>query len=365
MANLYANLSKIRFLKKNYSAKFLFVAFIGIHIPLISIVIISITDNSYSNSLAILLTTLIATLVASALTLYFLNQLLWPLREAKKALGAYLLQKEMPALPVHYTDEAGLLLKELQTTIEQLDYLIGEKKDVITLLSHDIRTPFNQILSISNEIIAENNKEIIDQYTQTIKEVTVKNLLILNDILKLLKTEHIDGNNQANIELNSIAVSCIDHFAASAKAKSVRLQFTGTSSPVYVYGNQILLTEAVSNLLNNAIKFSFPGAAVELKTEIKDDRACLTVTDSGIGISQEDMHKIFHRFTSAGKTGTNGEHSSGVGLYLSRKVIQKMKGDLSVTSDGKNKGASFTAFLPLVAAEQSPATYGSHLKNGM
>ncbi len=364
MTNLYTNLSKIRFLKKNYSLKFLFVAFIGIHIPLIIIVIIGIIDNFTSTSMAVLVSTLVATLVASALTLFFLNQLLWPLHEAKKALSLYLSKKQLPTLPTHFTDEAGLLLKELQLTIEQLDYLISEKKDVITLLSHDIRTPFNQILSITNEMIAGYDKEMTLQYAQSIKEISVKNLLILNDILKLLKSEQLDESENIDIELNDLVHSACDHLSSSATVKSISVIITESETPVFVFGNKVLLTEAVSNLINNAIKFSYTGSAVQVRVGLEKGMARISITDQGTGIRKEDMQKIFQRFTSAGKTGTNGEHSSGVGLYLSRKIIQKLGGNLVAFSEGKNKGASFTASMPVSSpvALYNPI-YESHLKS--
>lgn len=364
MANLYANLSKIRFLRKNYSLKFLFVAFIGIHIPLITIVIIGIIDNFTSTSLGLLISALVATLVASALTLYFLNKLLWPLHEAKKALGLYLSQRQLPTLPTQYVDEAGLLLKELQLTIEQLDYLINEKKDVITLLSHDIRTPFNQILSITNEMIAGYDKELTHQYAQSIKDISVKNLLILNDILKLLKTEQLEESERTAIELNDLVHSASDHLSSSATEKSISVIITDADAPVFIFANKVLLTEAISNLINNAIKFSYPGTAIQVRVWTEKRMASISVKDQGTGIRKEDMQKIFHRFTSAGKTGTNGEHSSGVGLYLSRKIIQKLGGNLTASSEGKNKGATFTASLPISNSVVQPnLIYESHLKN--
>ncbi|MEO8172223.1 MAG: HAMP domain-containing sensor histidine kinase [Sediminibacterium sp.] len=364
MSNLYTGLSKLRLLRKNYSLKFLFVAFLGIHIPLITIVILIVTNNFIFNQTYVLIAVLAATLGASIITLYFLNKLLWPLREAKDALGNYLADKKMPALPIHFQDEAGQLLKELQHTIEHLDYLIGEKKDVITILSHDIRTPFNQILGLSGMILLETDRNAINQHAVTMKEVCVKNLMVLNDILKLLKTDHLDENDHTEVELNEMIAMVKHHLSPTSKSKSIQV-IIDTSQPVQVLANKVLLAEAFTNVLSNAIKFSFPGSEIHVKIEEIDGAAIVRVRDYGIGITEEDKGKIFKRFTSVGKTGTAGEHSSGVGLYLSRRIITKNKGHLNVFSDGKGQGSTFTITLPSLAVhspvkKKSFAIYESH-----
>ena len=203
MKNLYSSLSKIGFLNKNYSLKFLFVAFIGIHIPLIIIVLISVTDIFIFDKTYILLATLLATLAASALTLFFLNKLLWPLLEAKNALTNYVFKKEIPQLPIQFEDEAGILLRELQYAIEHLDYLIEEKKDVATILSNDIRVPFEQFFDLSTRIIEETDSETIRQNAITIKQVSIKNLLTLNGILTFMATNRMQNRKGVIYESRS------------------------------------------------------------------------------------------------------------------------------------------------------------------
>jgi signal transduction histidine kinase len=346
MPTLYASLSKLRFLRKNYSFKFLFVAFIGIHIPLITIIIISVTGIFTFSSTYILIAALVATLAATAATLYFLNRLLWPLREARRALGNYLSSKKIPDLPLHHEDEAGVLLKELQHTIEHLDYLIGEKKDVIAILSHDIRTPFNQVLGLSGMILLETERSAINQHAQTMKEICVKNLLVLNDILNLLKTDYSEEAENTQVELNDMISIVCHHLAPSSKSKSVSIEVRN-SQPVMVLANKVLLAEAFSNLISNAIKFSYPGGLIRIGITKKEETALIEIRDNGIGITEEDKSSIFKRFTNAGKQGTAGEHSSGVGLYLSRKIISKTGGDVNVYSDGKDKGSTFTITIPI------------------
>ena len=139
----------------------------------------------------------------------------------------------------------------------------------------------------------------------------------------------------------------------------------GASRPIQVFANKVLLAEAFTNVLANAIKFSYPGGEIEINMEERDGAAVVRIRDYGIGITEEDKGKIFRRFTSAGKTGTAGEHSSGVGLYLSRKIITKNKGYLNVFSDGKGHGSTFTITLPITATagliqKREAVIYESH-----
>lgn len=186
MSHLYSKLSKLPFLRMHYSGKFLFVAFIGIHIPLIIIVLITVTGTFSFTKETTLIACLLATLAASALTLYFLNQLLWPLHKAKTALERYLTHQELPNLPTRFEDEAGILLKQLQQTLEQQNQLLDEKKDTIQLLSHNVQLPFEQFSHLSTLIIQETDLEKLHELGRTIKEISVKNLLTLHQVLSYL-----------------------------------------------------------------------------------------------------------------------------------------------------------------------------------
>ncbi len=189
MSHLYGKLSKLPFLRMRYSGKFLFVAFIGIHIPLIIIVLITVTGIFSFTKETMLTACLVATLAASALTLYFLNQLLWPLHKAKAALERYLTHQELPNLPTQFEDEAGILLKQLQQTLEQQNQLLDEKKDTIQLLSHNVQLPFEQFSQLSSQIIQETDLEKLHDHGRTIKDIAVKNLLSLHQVISYLKNK--------------------------------------------------------------------------------------------------------------------------------------------------------------------------------
>ncbi len=140
--SIYKRLNGITFLSKSYTFKFLFIAFLGIHIPLIGLIFFIIFKPTSISGGSIFILTLLLTLGASALTLLVLNSLLAPLKASKSALVAYLKERKLPDLPTNFQDEAGILMQKVQETIIKLNGLLEEKKDLIGLLSHDLRTPF-------------------------------------------------------------------------------------------------------------------------------------------------------------------------------------------------------------------------------
>ena len=104
--------------------------------------------------------------------------------------------------------------------------------------------------------------------------------------------------------------------------------------------------------MGNAIKFSSDGKNIFITGKQENDGVCLSVKDEGLGFMQSEIEKLFDRFTSTGKKGTHGEASIGLGLYLSKKMIEKHSGKLVAASEGINKGATFTIMLPSLVTKK-------------
>jgi signal transduction histidine kinase len=304
------------------------------------------TETLIFSKITVFWLTLAATLLSTAATLFFLNRLLWPLHAARKALENYTRKQELPNLPTGYTDEAGILLKELQATLNHLDQLMEEKRDVTTLLSHDIRAPFQQFLGLSDLIRTGQGQEELSRYAELIREISLKNLLVLNDILKILHSDKIETKDHNNFILNELIEESLNSISTSLAGKSVSLNLEARDT-IRVKGNRILLKEALVNLLDNAIKFSHTGGKIDLYLELEKKEAAITVRDYGVGFAAIDAERIFDRFTRAGKKGTLGEPSSGVGLYLARKIARQHGGDITASSAGPGQGASFLFLLPV------------------
>ena len=239
-------------------------------------------------------------------------------------------------------DEARTLLSDIQDTIVHLDNMLAEKNDMIDLLSHDLRSPVNRILALSNlvKIDDETKKEI---YADYIAEECKSLLSVLENILLMMKEDSRPFKlGQVNLsELIEETVRFFD-FALSEKSLNVNVSI---DKSIYITVQRELFVQAVRNIVGNAIKFSSNGKNIFISAIQGKDQVSLSVKDEGLGFQPADVEHLFDRFTKTGKKGTQGEASMGLGLYLSKKMIEKHDGKLLAESEGINKGATFTIVL--------------------
>ncbi|MCR9082739.1 MAG: HAMP domain-containing histidine kinase [Cyclobacteriaceae bacterium] len=344
---VYHSLSRISKLSK-YSYKFLFIAFLGIHIPLIGIIIYSLLGNHVELTQGqIIFWILIFTLIATGITLYLLNQLLAPLILSKEALENYIESRKLPSLPSGYKDEAGVLMQKVQNTLVTMDELVQAKNDMIELISHDLRSPINRNLGLIALAISENQESEIDEYLKMIEKESKKQINLLGHLLKQLEREEIEiGEDQKEIVLlKNLIIQKLETLADIIKQKRLQVNIN-ISDQLKIKVDKELFGQVLQNLIHNASKFSNSEQIIEISAEQEPNHLKIKVRDFGIGFSTENSERLFRRFTDMGRLGTQGEESTGIGLYLSRRIIERHSGSLRGFSDGKNKGATFEIIIP-------------------
>lgn len=339
---IYRRLSQIPVIKHNYSLKFLFVAFIGIHVPLIGIITYALTNSSnYFSAKIVIITALLFTLLSTAVTLYFLNKLLAPLLMSDKALKDYINTGALPNLPKTYGDEAGKLMALIQETIQHLDKLANDKQEITTLVSHNLRTPLNQIVGFCEliKIDADNLKE----YVEKIESVTKLQLRSLSDLLNQLMATGttLNTSNALEYNLNVFIEDEIEGVMDSIKAKDLKLTLHLTDELLTTNKSKNNLSLVFQNLISNAIKFSYRYGEISVATRRLGDHIEIEVRDEGLGFSASYQPSLFKDARTTGRKGTNNEPSVGLGLHLSKKIIEQSGGGLTAFSDGDGKGARF------------------------
>ncbi len=341
---LYHNLSQIGFLKKSYAFKFLFVAFIGIHIPLIGILFFVLYYNHSVSPTSILIFSLIMTLLATLITLVVLNQLIKPISLASKSLDDYRNNRKLSILPTEYTDEAGLLLCNIQESIYESESFINEKQDLIYMLSHDLKNFAGNPQGLANLIISENPSESIRQLAELICESTNLQFRYIENFIKLLQEQ--DRVVKGNLEMRMISFPNILPFINEQVEqrlidKNIKLTLNLELIEAKLRIDEGLLVQVIVNLISNAVKFSYFDSEIKVRVYNENSKFIITVTDRGIGFDKNQIDELFKKFTKMSRLGTANESSTGIGLYLCKKIIEKNKGRLSATSEGKNKGAEF------------------------
>lgn len=358
---IYNFLSKVAPGKKKYAFKFFLVALPVILFPLAELMVfVMMSKGIIVASLQTVVVSVIAlTILSAVVMLYLYNKLLTPLHLARHALNNYVSSNEMPHLPVGYNDEAGILLGDIQATLTQLDTLLTEKSDMIDLLSHDLRSPVGRIISLSNLIKADDETDK-NMYADYIINECKGLLRVLENILMMLKEEN-HAVTLDNVNLKQLMTETVGFFDFAIADKSLNVTIDIDES-LHVVVQQELFTQAVRNIIGNAIKFSPVGLSIAISADHTDQYISLSIIDEGLGFNPADTEKIFDRFTRAGKKGTHGEKSMGLGMYLSKKIVEKHGGTLTAVSDGLNKGATFTITMNRLVIKKPQGKYSGAKK---
>jgi len=344
---LYSNLSKISFLKK-YSTKFLAIAFLGIHIPLIGLIIFLTYNEGVLSPIIILIFTLIFTLGATAVTLFILNKLLEPIKLARNSLKVYLESQELPALPIYFKDEVGELLKDLQFSIEVFDNLIDSKQQTIAILSHDLRNPCAGIIMLIDLLKEEESASEREIMMTNIHSLAEQQLAIMESTLANLRNESKTQGKLEKVELDlrKIIAEVIKTQKVALDQKKINVEFN-CNSALILRGNETAFRQVFLNLISNAIKFSQTDGKIWINAEKTKSEINIAIIDQGLGFKKEVSEALFKPFTEHSRLGTKGESSQGMGLFITRRFINKHSGTLMARSEGLNKGSTFSIQLPL------------------
>ncbi|RED26524.1 signal transduction histidine kinase [Flavobacterium cutihirudinis] len=341
---LYHNLSQISFLKRNYAFKFLFVAFIGIHIPLIGILFFVLYSDHTVSPTSILIFSLIMTLLATLVTLLVLKQLIKPISIASKALDDYRSNRKLSVLPTEYKDEAGLLMCNIQESIYESESFINEKQDLIYMLSHDLKNFAGNPQGLAKLILSENPSDSVSHLAELICESTNLQFRYIENFIKLLKEQ--DQVVKVNQEARTVVFPNIlpfinEQVEQRLTDKNITLNLSLEAVEAKLKIDEGLLVQVLVNLISNAVKFSYFDSEIKVRIYNDDTKLIIKVADNGIGFDKHQIEELFKKFTKMSRLGTANESSTGIGLYLCKKIIERNKGTLSASSDGKNRGAEF------------------------
>lgn len=249
----------------------------------------------------------------------------------------------------HFEKELVREKEKAEKATAKLRGLLVEKNDLIGLFSHDMRAPINQVKGLARIMSSFlHDKETLNDCISRINQAVNRQLALYQDVLYMMKSDQasLDGKSLATVSLASIMTKISQTLDLELKHKKINFQ-NDIPETVMLTVDQELFAQAMQNLLSNAIKFSYPCGTILATADASPGSILISLRDTGIGFDPEKSERLFDRFTKEGRMGTDNEDSTGLGLYLVRKIIENHKGTITAYSDGKNKGAVFTITLPV------------------
>lgn len=240
---------------------------------------------------------------------------------------------------------------DLRAANKRLSDLDRIKSDFISIASHKLRTPLTVIKGYVSMILDGSFGRVPKNQKEALEKVFVSNERMVRLVDNLLEVYHIDSNkmkfNWQSIVLTDLASMIVNEFMASAKKKSLTLDFILPKGELpTVRADQEKIREVIINLLDNAIKYTAQGG-IKVKLEQINHDVVFSCSDTGVGIRPEDISKLFQKFSRAPGISLIDTESTGIGLYVAKRIIGLHGGRIWAESAGENKGSRFSFALPL------------------
>jgi signal transduction histidine kinase/ActR/RegA family two-component response regulator len=240
------------------------------------------------------------------------------------------------------------LFAELKEQSVELELASRHKSEFLASMSHELRTPLNAVLGFSEVLLERMFGDINERQEEYLRDIhgSGKHLLeLLNEVLDLSKVE------AGRMELEYTSFDLGELLAGAASMLRERAVLHGIELAVEVgdgvdqiYADELRLKQVLLNLVTNAVKFTGDGGTVTVRALRDGDAIDITVTDTGIGVPEEDRERIFESFQQGGR-GSSREEGTGLGLTLSRRIVELLGGHMWLESE-VGRGSTFGFSIP-------------------
>ncbi len=249
----------------------------------------------------------------------------------------------------------SLLYKSIQDANERLKQLDKLKDEFVSLASHELRTPMTVIKSYLWLFIDKKKGQLSEKelgYLQRAYGSTERLINLVNDMLNVSRIE----SGRLSLELKPIQIvdvleKQVEELIPRAQQLGLKLKFVKPTYPIpLVNADHERIEQVIINLVGNSLKFTPSGGAINVSIKPQEKDLLITVIDNGRGMNKEELEKLFRKFGTMGESYLHKQEAqgTGLGLYLSKKLVEMHNGKMWATSEGEGKGSTFYFTIPFL-----------------
>jgi signal transduction histidine kinase len=233
----------------------------------------------------------------------------------------------------------------LQTALQEVSESNELREKIMYSLAHDLRSPLSNVSSLVNLLKKHTGySENEEKWLEMIATSTANSNALLNDLLESNELIKHEIETQLH-DLNEITEDVVLTSSLRAASKNIRIDFQKNEKTCLAKVDKMQFDRLLSNLINNAIKFSYPAGVITVSIAKQENSTHISIKDQGVGIDPKNIASIFDPFTKAKRKGTNNELSFGLGLSICKQITSLHGGTIHVISE-LDKGSEFIIQLP-------------------
>ncbi len=255
---------------------------------------------------------------------------------------------------------ASVDITERKRMVQALEQGDRRKDEFLAMLAHELRNPLAPIGTAAQLLrMAPGDATTVGKAADIIARQVEHMTQMVDDLLDVSRvTRGLVQIERAPLDLREIVSGAVEQVEPFLSSRGHRLRVDAAGEPIVVLGDRHRLVQVVSNLLNNAAKYTPPGGAITLSVVALADAVEIRVVDNGIGMDPDLVPQVFDLFTQAERTPDRSQGGLGIGLALVRSIVQLHGGRVSAGSAGKGQGSTFVVVLPRTSAAPAPSPPG-------
>ena len=255
-------------------------------------------------------------------------------------------------LAVYMASSISIKLRQKEKTLREANLLLEEKDRIksnyVLRVSHDIKEHLSAIQGCLDPVLQGLTGELNPGQKDLVRRSSERTGKLMSFVKALLEITRIKLSKELEtgpFSLRKTVENAVNFVEARAKDKDIRLSYNIDPAIDVITGAQIYIEETIANLLANSVKYTPKGGRVDMKIKDKGDSVLIQISDTGIGISKDDIPRIFDEFYRAKNAKALERDGTGLGLSIAKEVIERHKGKIWVESE-EGKGSTFNIVLP-------------------